>query len=187
VTTTTTLLELSTLPEALRAALDASFDNDESRRRAVLAPWSLCGYQTIHGDRLREWRGGFWRASALRRESEIVSNEFFALRCKFFDDTSLSIFDPSLPFFETPLTQVEACVRSPHPKWMSDAEFWAFAYQSCDADVDAARVELEKHGPSIDAVLAQSEGRGADAARLGVLKRMTTIANAWRTGDIPGM
>ncbi len=103
-TTTTGLLDLNALPTALRASLAASLDNDESRRRAVLAPWAEAGYAVIYPDRLHAWRGGFWRAGAVRRESGSVMRGFFGLRRRFFDALSESIFDARLPFFATTLT-----------------------------------------------------------------------------------
>ena len=76
-----TLLNLQSLPPALQASLQRHFDNDESRRRAVLAPWAEAGFSTIYLHGTWAWSPwqSFWRRSwahDIRQQSE---NAFFTI------------------------------------------------------------------------------------------------------------
>jgi hypothetical protein len=122
-------LDLNTLPRTLRKVLDQHFDNDESKRRAVLAP-SVGHCESIIGNGLWAWSPlrYFWRRKRARliRESR---EKFFKLVVNDREPGSPSIFAPDQPFFPTPLTKVTVEVRSPYPDVLSDAEFWAFMMQ----------------------------------------------------------
>lgn len=158
-------LDLNALPPALQASLNRLFDNDESRRRAVLAPWARAGFNVIHDGGEWAWDPwrSFWRrkwASDIRRSRE---DEFFALQQDAPDQSAaapppapalqVSIFDPSLPFFSTPLTEVRETMLSPWPDVITHAEFWAFAAQFCKGDAEFAAGELEHYLPRLRKVM----------------------------------
>ena len=151
-------LDLNALPPALQASLGRIFDNDESRRRALLAPWAAAGFSAIHDGGEWAWDPwrSFWRrkwASDIRRSRE---DEFFALQQDAPDQSAaapppapalqVSIFDPSLPFFPTPLTEVRETMLSPWPDVITHAEFWAFAAQFWSGDAKYAASRLEGYG-----------------------------------------
>ncbi len=158
---TTPFLDLHTLPPALQASLSRLFDNDESRRRAVLAPWVRAGFTSICPDAEWAWDPwrSFWRhkwAKGIRAQSE---DEFFALQ----QDApyqgmgepppaaqpQISIFDPSLPFFPTPLTEVRETMLSPWPDVITHAEFWAFAAQLSKGNAASTARTLECYLPRL--------------------------------------
>ena len=151
-------LDLHTLPPALQASLNRLFDNNESRRRAVLAPWVRAGFTSICPDAEWAWDPwrSFWRrkwAKGIRAQSE---DEFFALQ----QDApyqgmgepppaaqpQISIFAPSLPFFPTPLTEVRETMLSPWPDVITHAEFWAYAAQFWSGDAKYAASRLDGYG-----------------------------------------
>lgn len=131
-------LDLKKLPAELQATLDRHFDNDESKRRAVLAPWVATVCSTVIDQALWAWQPSsrFWRrkwAAEVRKDRE----EFFAMRVGIAEDAP-SMFDPPLPFFPTPLTHVTETITSPWPDVLSDAEYWAFVMQLHDGDKEWA-------------------------------------------------
>ena len=154
-------LDLHTLPPALQASLSRLFDNDESRRRALLAPWAAAGFSAIHN--AGEWAWDPWRCFWRRNWARDIrcsrEDEFFALQ----QDApyqgmgepppaaqpQISIFDPSLPFFPTPLTEVRETMLSPWPDVITHAEFWAFAAQLSNGNARSAASELEGYVPSL--------------------------------------
>ncbi len=150
------MLDLHSLPPALQASLQGHFDNDESRRRAVLAPWVFAGFSAIYPLGVSCWDPlrSFIHRSKARAFRESREGEFFAIEQNApYDDPGIeppgriapqiSIFDPSLPFFPTPLTEVHTPMLSPWPDVVSHAEFWAFATQLCLGNEASAKAEIE--------------------------------------------
>jgi hypothetical protein len=135
-------LDLRTLPPALQEALNRRLDNDESRRRAVLAPAAANRCASIWRDGLYAWRSwkhwgnrGAWfrppgTSAMLRQQDEA----FFTTRLDHNRPDSPSIFSPELPFFPCALTDARTVLRSPFPGAFSDAEFWAYTMQACAGD-----------------------------------------------------
>ncbi len=181
-------LDLQALPMALRAALDASFDDDESKRRAVLAPWADAGYVSIFSDGLDAWqedRAWLLRRGAREAKRERLVREFFSQRVQTVDGSNPSIFDRNLPFFPTRLCEARAVLRSPCPQWICDAEFWALTMQCVDGDAHAAAIELRNRSAALDAAMRHSSLFGNP--RKAALNEMTTLLRAWQTGDTPGL
>ncbi len=158
-------LDLNPLPRALQASLSRHFDNDESRRRAVLAPWALAGFSCIYPEGVWAWDP--WRSLTRRkwarevregREQRFFANEQHRIE----EDTVLvpsnpppmtSIFDPAMAFFPTPLTEVKRPMRSPWPDVITDAEFWAYAVEFRSGWVRFATTDLQGYVPRLRATM----------------------------------
>lgn len=140
-----TYLDLKQLPRELQGALNKHLDNDESKRRAVLAPICSAACEAIvseNGSALWAWTPlkRFWRRQ-WARDIRNSREQFFTLHVG--DLSNLpSLFDPDLPFFPTPLTNVTKPMVSPWPDVLSDAEYWAFVMQLHDGDEAWARNRL---------------------------------------------
>ena len=138
------LLDLTSLPPALRATLDRHFTDDEARRRALLAPWCDDGFRSVWPDLMPAWAGTSGSAKDARVRTQ--REAFFGLRLVEGRHAQAhpgrSIFDPSLPFFATPLAQPATRLVSPWPDAFSDAEYWAIVMQLYDGDEPAARGQL---------------------------------------------
>ncbi len=119
------MLDLQTLPSPLLNLLDKYLDSDESKRRAILAPWcnSRCN-RIIDG--LSVWtRKTPWKIELeVRRDVEVDLKQFS------------QIFEPSLPFFPTDQTNVKTQLKSAFPDVLTDAQYWAFVYQTSDGSKD---------------------------------------------------
>ena len=152
------LLNLQSPPPALQASLQRHFDNDESRRRAVLAPWASAGFNVIHAGGEWAWDPwqSFWRRQWAKDIRESREARFFTITQNIPYDgpgreppgrvtPPISIFDPSLPFFPTPLTEVHTPMLSPWPDIVTHAEFWAFATQLCMGNPVSAKSEIERY------------------------------------------
>ena len=152
------LLNLHSLPPALQTSLQRHFDNDESRRRAVLAPWVFNEFATIHRDAAWAWNPwqSFWRRQWAKDIREARQARFFTIKqdppyegpgqeppgCI---TPPISIFDPSLPFFPTPLTEVHTPMLSPWPDLVTHAEFWAYTTQFWRGDAPYSALYLKRH------------------------------------------
>ncbi len=156
------LLNLQSLPPALQASLQRHFDNDESRRRAVLAPWASAGFNVIHTGGEWAWDPwqSFWRRQWAKDIRESREARFFAITQDIPYEgpgqeppgritPSISIFDPSLPFFPTPLTEVHTPMLSPWPDLVTHAEFWAYTTQFWRGDAPYSALYLKRHLPTL--------------------------------------
>lgn len=137
-------LDLSQLPTSLRALLERKLDNDESRRRALLAPDASCFWAVTWPHGLYPWRPAsrLLYLPGTLHDLRIQYEGFLGSRLFQPDPDSPSIFHPDLPFFPTPLTEVKTALRSPFPEAFTDAEFWAYTMQACYGDAQRAESKL---------------------------------------------
>ncbi len=160
------LLDLGSLPAALQTPLVRLLPCDESRRRAVLAPWlAVFGEPVIDHPWPWEPLKRFWREA----DAAQVRARFEAYLCRTLHPgaaRSLSIFDPGLPFFPCALTQATHTWRSPWPGVFTNAEYWAITMQLFNGDPAHADELLQgwvlregPHGRLIDKQLSPSERR----------------------------
>ncbi|MBW8829745.1 MAG: hypothetical protein JF606_10000 [Burkholderiales bacterium] len=135
-------LDLKKLPRKLQATLDKHFDNDESKRRAALAPWCAAVCSSVWPRGTWPWSlSAYWWRPRVARLIREQTETFFTMHVG--DLSNLpSLFDPHLPFFPTPLTNVTKPMVSPWPDVLSDAEYWAFVMQLHDGDEAWARNRL---------------------------------------------
>ncbi|CBL45580.1 Hypothetical protein HDN1F_19970 [gamma proteobacterium HdN1] len=115
------LLDLNTLPGPLQEMLDRYFDNDESKRRAVLAPWCDSGCYAI-GEDLFAWKTTRFGAMRVRTAVDNVFKRY------------ANILQSEKPFFPTDKTIVTTEMRSAFPDVLTDAQYWAFVMQMCCED-----------------------------------------------------
>lgn len=140
----TSYLELNALPSELKAELDKHFDNDESKRRALLAPHCRGRFSAIWPEGMWAWQPmrRFWRRKWARDVRKDDKTFFQSVVEERFPD-SPSLFDPSLPFFPTPLTEVSKPIISPWPEVLSDAEYWALVMQVYSGDETLAQNRIQ--------------------------------------------
>lgn len=170
-------LDLSTLPPALQDALHRHLDNDESRRRAVLAPAASMRCASVWRDGLYAWRpwGGWFRPPGTSAILRMQDEAFFAMRLDSTREGSPSIFSPDLPFFPCALTDAKTVLRSPFPEAFSDAEFWAYATQAFQGD--ACRAEAALRGWAKE--LASLKAHGVLGRWRYALRKPDVLADIW--------
>jgi hypothetical protein len=167
-------LDLQQLPRELQAALQRTLPDDESRRRAVLAPW-VAGQCTRILDQTWPWEPTrrFWRT---RRAAWVCHAAEQFMRCTLdpSDERSPSIFSASQPYFRTDQTAAGQTLVSPWSDVFSDAEFWALTMQMYAGDATAAQNGLDHCAKAL---------RAARNGRLGALKfnshKVDAIKGLW--------
>lgn len=183
-------LDLGTLPRALRKTLDQHFDNDESKRRAVLAPWSKAEFKCLWPDEMHHW--GIWRkwilrSSRSRRLRMRYETAFFKMVLHDMSNSG-SIFSPEQPFFPTPLTNVGEAMRSPFDE-VSDSEFWAMTMQIGSGNAQWIAEQIRRWLPQLREATHNRSWKqklfGPDRAT--VLSKMVTETDVCRGGFPSGL
>lgn len=131
------LIDLNTLPVSLQEMLDKHFDNDESKRRALLAPWCDSGCHAIH-EGLFAWRTKRCGALRVRAAVDVAFGRY------------ANILQPDQPFFPTDQTIVTKEMRSAFPDVLTDAQYWAFVMQMCWGDEEFFQNRISHGVPFLD-------------------------------------
>jgi len=123
-------IDLTTLPIPLQEALDEAFEVPEMAVRAILAEPLAHMTSRIYPDNLSTWNEKVpWlkrkRTAIIRRSWK----NLFRSIVDEFDTSSISIFDLSLPFFESEYYRPEEVLRNPYPLALTDSEYWTFLIQ----------------------------------------------------------
>ncbi|MAZ66117.1 MAG: hypothetical protein CMF25_03315 [Kangiellaceae bacterium] len=137
--TSFTLDSLDALPAPLLNAVGQHFSNDESKVRAVFAPWCNAKFERII-DGISVWkRQNPWSFERAIRESVERDLEKFA-----------DIFSTNRPYFACSEITSQHILTSPYPDLLNDANYWAFVSQTSLGDEDFFRQRMEKPMPLYD-------------------------------------
>ncbi len=178
------LFDLTSLPLELQATLQRLLPDEESRRRAVLAPWVAAQGQTIatHTWPWVPWQR-FWRAHAAAN-TRALCEQWLASRLNPHDPASPSVFDPALPYFPCPQTRVTRVLNSPWPSIFTDAEFWALTMQLFDGEPDTAQRVLTGWVHQCQAQKHLAAGQSLSASeRRALLREIWQLETARQSGN----